>query len=119
MMAEDFREGNAVCNIPRDLHTILGATWRQRVTNQRLRIMRYRAYIRELETREARLLHEADDARLEAHQMKDRLDERENKLTNIIAIVRAADGGAAQEQADALAQIRRELDMDNMDVNQE
>ena len=81
--------------------------------------MSKRAYIRELETREDRLLHEADHARLEAHQMGDMLDKRENKLTNIIAIVRAADGGTAQEQADALAQIRRELGMDNMDVNQE
>ena len=122
MMAEDFREGNAVCDIPGEIgayRNIVGTTWRQRVTDQRLHLARYRAHTRELERREDALLDEADEAERLQREMEDRLDERENKLTNIIAIVRAADGGTAQEQADALAQIRRELGMDNMDVNQE
>ena len=81
--------------------------------------MATRDSMRLVSQREVDLMDELEEAEHLQKEMEDHLDESENKLTNIIAIVRAADGGTAQEQADALAQIRRELDMDNMDVNQE
>ena len=109
MMAEDFRDGNAVCNIQ-------GATWRQRVAQLTDRIAALQDELEELDAQTSAYIIALHD-QANTHIAQTRADSR--TLTNVIAIVREADGGTAQEQEDALAQIRLELGMDNMDVSQE